>query len=72
MGKTAGTEVTINSLPAGGPAGAVRSVEMLGGGTLRYKQDAAGLIVTLPDATERKRGFRSEDQGPEDKSGFEY
>jgi len=57
MGKNAGPEVTISSLPAGAPAGAVRAVEMLGGGTLRYKQDAAGLIVTLPDATERKQAF---------------
>ena len=57
MGKNAGPEVTISSLPAGAPAGAVRAVEMLGGGTLRYKQDAAGLIVTLPDATERRQAF---------------
>jgi hypothetical protein len=30
---------------------------MLGGGTLRYKQDAAGLTVVLPDSTERKEAF---------------
>jgi alpha-L-fucosidase len=57
MGKSAGPEVTISSLPAGAPAGAVRAVELLGGGTLRYEQDAAGLIVTLPAGTERKQAF---------------
>ena len=30
---------------------------MLGGGSLLYKQDDAGLTVTLPDATERKEAF---------------
>ena len=57
MGKDVGTEVAIGSLPKGGPAGAVRSVAMLGGGALRYKQDAAGLTVVLPDSTERKDAF---------------
>jgi alpha-L-fucosidase len=57
MGKSAGTEVTIGSLAKGKPAGMVRSVAMLGGGTLLYKQDASGLTVTLPDGTERKEAF---------------
>jgi alpha-L-fucosidase len=57
MGKSAGTKVTISSLAKGRPSGTVRSVAMLGGGTLRYKQDAAGLTVTLPEGTERKDAF---------------
>jgi alpha-L-fucosidase len=57
MGKSTGAEVTIGSLARGKPAGAVRSVAMLGGGSLLYKQDDAGLTVTLPDATERKEAF---------------
>jgi alpha-L-fucosidase len=57
MGKSAGPEITISALASGRPANAVRGVEMLGGGTLRYKQDAAGLTVALPDATERKEAF---------------
>jgi alpha-L-fucosidase len=57
MGKSAGPEVTISSLRMGTPAGGVRAVKILGGGTLRYKQDAAGLTVALPDATERKEPF---------------
>jgi alpha-L-fucosidase len=57
MGKESGTEVAITSLQQGGPAGSVRSVAMLGGETLRYKQNAAGLTVMLPDATERKEAF---------------
>jgi alpha-L-fucosidase len=57
MGKSAGAEVVISSLARGGPGGSVRSVAMLGGGALRYKQDAAGLTVMLSDATERKEAF---------------
>jgi alpha-L-fucosidase len=57
MGKSAGTEVAISSLPLDGPAGSVSSVAMLGGRTLRYKQDGAGLTVTLPDSTDRKEAF---------------
>ena len=57
MGKTAGTEIAINSLPEGGPAGTVRSVAMLGGGSLRYMQNAAGLSVTLPDSSEHHDAF---------------
>ena len=57
MGKSAGAEVAIGSLPHGGPAGSVSSVAMLGGGALRYKQDAAGLTVMMPDSTERKEAF---------------
>ena len=53
MGKSAGTEIAINSLPDGGPAGTVRSVTMLGGGSLNYRQNAAGLSITLPDSSER-------------------
>jgi alpha-L-fucosidase len=57
MGKSAGPEIMIGSLAKGTPAGAVRSVVMLGAGALRYKQDSAGLTVSLPDATERKEAF---------------
>jgi alpha-L-fucosidase len=57
MGKTARTEIAINSLPEGGPAGTVRSVAMLGGGSLKYKQNAAGLSVTLPDPLEHHEAF---------------
>jgi alpha-L-fucosidase len=57
MGKSAGADVAISSLPQGGPASSVRSVAMLGGGALHYKQDAAGLTVMLPDSTERKEAF---------------
>jgi len=57
MGKTAGTEIAINSLPEGGPAGTVRSVAMLGGGSLNYKQNSAGLSVTLPDSSEHHEAF---------------
>ena len=56
-GKSAGTEVAISSLPQGGPAGSGRSVVLLGGAALRYRQDAAGLTVTLPDPAERKEAF---------------
>ena len=57
MGKTAGTEIAISSLPQGGAAGSVRSVGMLGGGSLKYKQDAAGLSVTLPDSSVHHEAF---------------
>lgn len=57
MGKNAGAEVAIRSLPLNGPAGSVRSVAMLGAGLLRYKQDAAGLTVTLSDTKESKDAF---------------
>jgi alpha-L-fucosidase len=57
MGKGAGGEITIHSLARGGEAGPVQSVMLLGGGPLRYQQDAAGLTVTLPDASERKEAF---------------
>jgi alpha-L-fucosidase len=57
MGKSAGPEITIGSLAKGTPAGPVGSVLLLGGGSLRYKQDVAGLTVSLPDAAERKEAF---------------
>ncbi len=57
MGKSAGSEVVISSLPQGGPAGSGRSVTLLGGGDLHFKQDAVGLRVTLPDSAERKEAF---------------
>jgi len=57
MGKTAGTEIAINSLPEGGPAGTIRSVAMLGGGSLNYKQNSAGLSVTLPDSSGHHEAF---------------
>ena len=57
MGKSAGTEVVIHSLPLDGPSGSVGSVTLLGGEVLRYKQDAAKLTVMLPDSAERKDAF---------------
>ena len=42
MGKSAGTEIAINSLPDGGPAGTVRSVTMLGGGSLNLQAECRG------------------------------
>jgi alpha-L-fucosidase len=57
MDKSDGTEVVISSLPQGGPAGSGRSVALLGGGVLQFKQDAAGLTVKLPDSAERKEAF---------------
>jgi alpha-L-fucosidase len=57
MGTTAGAEIAISSLPKGGPAGSVRSVAMLGGGSLKYKQDGAGLKVMLPDSSEHNEAF---------------
>ena len=57
MAKTAGSEITINSLPAGGPAGTVRSIAMLGGGSLNYKQNSDALSITLPDSTEHHEAF---------------
>ena len=57
MGKSAGAELAIHSLPSGGEAGTVRTVTLLGSGPLHYKQDAAGLTITLPDASERKESF---------------
>ena len=55
MGKSAGAEVAISSLPQGGLAGSVHSVAMLGGGALRYKQDATGLTVMLPTPRNARR-----------------
>jgi len=57
MGKAAGTEIAINSLPQGGPAGSVRSVAILGGEPLKYKQTATGLNVTLPQTSEPDGDF---------------
>jgi len=57
MGKSTGSEVVIGSLPQGGPAGTVRSVAMLGAGSLQYKQEASGLVVTLPDSSEHREAF---------------
>ena len=57
MGKSTGSEVAISSLPQGGPAGTVRSVAMLGAGSLQYKQEASGLVVTLPDSSEHREAF---------------
>jgi len=57
MGKAAGTEIAINSLPQGGPAGSVRSVAILGGEPLKYKQTATGLKVTLPQTSEPDGAF---------------
>lgn len=50
MEKGAGGEVAIHSLPRGGGAGSVQGVTLLGGGPLRYKQDSAGLTITLPES----------------------
>ena len=57
MGKTTGTDVTISSLPQGGAAGSARAVAMLGGGQLQFKQDASGLVVSLPAATQPHQAF---------------
>jgi alpha-L-fucosidase len=57
MGKPAGAEIAINSLPQNGPAGSVRSVAMLGGGSLKFRQDAAGLSVTVPDSPGEQEAF---------------
>jgi len=57
IGKTSGSTVELSSLPRGGPAGSVRSVALLGGSTLRFIQNAAGLTATLPDSTARKGAF---------------
>jgi len=57
MGKPAGTEIAIKSLPQGGPAGSVRSVAMLGGGSVKFNQNAAGLTVTVQDSAERHEAF---------------
>ena len=57
MNKSAGAEIAISSLSTSATVGSVRSVAMLGGGALRFKQDKAGLTVTLPDSTERKEAF---------------
>lgn len=57
MGKAAGTEIAIESLPQAGPAGSVHSVQILGGGPLQYKQDSAGLTVTLPHTSEHHASF---------------
>ena len=57
MSKTTGTHVTISSLPQGGPAGSVRSVTLLGGERLQFKQDASGLAVTLPAGTQPHGAF---------------
>ncbi len=61
--KSAGAEVVIHSLPRGGQAGSVRAVTLLGGGPLHFKQDAAGLTVTLPDASSRTRAFAFKIEG---------
>jgi hypothetical protein len=57
MGKPAGAEIAIKSLPQGGPAGSVRSVAMLGGGSVKFNQNAAGLTVTVQDSAERREAF---------------
>jgi hypothetical protein len=53
--KSAGPEITIGSLANGTPVGSVGSVMLLGGLSLRYKQDATGLAVSLPDARSVRR-----------------
>lgn len=57
MDKIAQSEIAINSLPEDGPAGAVRSVAVLGRGPLKYSQNATGLSITLPDSSERNQPF---------------
>jgi len=57
MGKSAGAEVAIHSLPRGGENGTVHSVTLLGSGSLHFKQDGAGLTVTVPDAGQRHESF---------------
>lgn len=57
MGKTSGPNVEISSLPKSGPAGSVRSVDLLGGGALHFNQDSDGLKVALSDSTPRDGAF---------------
>jgi alpha-L-fucosidase len=57
MGKRAGREVVIHSLPRGGPAGEVRSVTLLGGGPLHFTQGGGGVTVAMPDSNEHKQAF---------------
>jgi alpha-L-fucosidase len=47
MGKTSGNEVAIHALSKA--AGSIHSVALLGGSALTFRQDAAGLTVTVPD-----------------------
>ncbi len=57
MGKRAGGEVVIHSLPRGGPAGEVRSVTLLGGGPLHFTQGGGGVTVAMPDSHEHEQAF---------------
>jgi alpha-L-fucosidase len=57
MAKSSGEEIAIHSLPRGGEAGMVHSVTLLGGSSLRYKQDVSGLTVTLPGGSEQREVF---------------
>ncbi len=57
MEKAAGAEVTFSSLGSSASLGQVRTIALLGGSSLPFKQDASGLTVTLPDASERKSAF---------------
>jgi alpha-L-fucosidase len=57
MGKSAGAELSIQALARGKAAGSVKSVTMLGGGEIHFRQDASGLSMTLPDTQERKDAF---------------
>ena len=57
MGKNTGTEVTISSLPQGGPAGSVRSVTLVGGEQQPFQQDASGLVVRVQAATKPHEAF---------------
>lgn len=55
MGKPAGSEVVIRSLPVS--RGSVRSVTLMGSGALHFRQSAVGLAVTMPDTSERKEAL---------------
>lgn len=57
MGKNAGSEIAISSLPQGGPAGSVRSVTLVGGERQPFKQDASGLVVRVKAATQPHEAF---------------
>lgn len=61
--KSAGAEVVIHSLPLGGEAGSVHAITLLGSGPVHFKQDTAGLTVTLPDASRRTRTFALKIEG---------
>jgi alpha-L-fucosidase len=57
MGKAAGTEVRISSLPQGGPAGSVGSVSLVRGEQQTFQQDPSGLVVRMQAAPKAHEAF---------------